>query len=168
MVYFDRLNAEITGMTNDKDFRKFGGALKVSADARLMSTANVHLSSIFPLNSPKQNFVMIASSESFSASLLNPLTQPLSLISASGGDVEQMQMMVNGDNDVGVGSMSLRYSNLRIDVLRARNLKESQLGSFLANAILIKKNNNNIFVPRIGPRYFVRIKHRSIFNYISH
>jgi hypothetical protein len=168
MVYFDRLNAEITGMTNDKDFRKFGGALKVSADARLMSTANVHLSSIFPLNSPKQNFVMTASSESFSASLLNPLTQPLSLISASGGDVEQMQMMVNGDNDVGVGSMSLRYSNLRIDVLRARNLKESQLGSFLANAILIKKNNNNIFVPRKGPIYFVRNKHRSIFNYFSH
>jgi len=168
MVYFDKLNAEVIGISNDEDFRKYGGTLKLTAVARLMSATNVYLSSVFYLNSPKQSFAMTASAESFSANILNPLIQPLTLISASDGEVSQMQMMVKGDDDVGVGSMSLRYSNLKIDVLREKNLEESQLVSFLANAILIKKNNKSLFVPRKGPIYFQRNKHRSVFNYLSH
>ncbi len=64
--------------------------------------------------------------------------------------------------------MILKYSDLKIEVLKKKNLEESQLISFLANAIFLKTNNKNFLWPRKGPIYFKRVNYRGIFNYISH
>ncbi|NOR88479.1 MAG: hypothetical protein GQ527_12815, partial [Bacteroidales bacterium] len=67
IIYFDQLNSKITNVSNDADLWKFGGALKISASAHLMSKSLVTMNSIFPLNSPNQEFVLFASLGSIEA-----------------------------------------------------------------------------------------------------
>lgn len=166
LVFFDHIKGKVTGISNDVDFRSFGGALKMDVSGRLMAEANFSLHALFPLNTPRQEFLMIASMESLKASTLNPLIQPLTLLSAKDGYLEQMQMSVSGNDDFAYGDMLLKYEDLKVEVLN-KNLKESQLASFLANSILIKKNNISLF-PRRGAIYFERVKYRSPFHYLSH
>lgn len=166
-IYFDQLDGMMTGISNDEDFRRFGGALKLDVKGRLMAEANVSLHALFPLNSPKQEFLVMASMEPLKATSLNPLIQPLTLLSAKEGRLEQMQMNVSGNEELAYGDMLLRYEDLKVEVLK-KNLEESQLASFLANSILIKQNNNNFFGPRRGSIYYDRVKYRSFIHYLAH
>lgn len=166
-VYFDRLSGKITGFSNDEDFRNFGGALKINAQGQLMSEADVSLNAVFPLNSKEQDFVVMASMKTLNARSLNPLIQPLTRMKVEGGALNQLQMNVKGNDKEGYGQMILRYEDLKIEVLR-KNMKESNLASFLANSILIKQNNNNIFRIRKGPIYYERIPYRGVIHYLSH
>lgn len=166
-ITFSDLQGRITGLSNDPDLREFGGALKLIAQAKIMSEAKVALSAIFPLNSQEQDFVVTASMEELKASSLNTLMQPLTLLSAKEGMLYQMQMNVRGNDIEAYGEMLLKYEGLKVEVLK-KNMEESPLASFLANSILIKRNNNNFFVPRKGPIYYKRVKYRSFFHYLSH
>lgn len=166
-IYFDQININMTGLSNDEDLRNFGGALKLTANAEVMSKSRITLSTVFPLNSPDQDFVMIASLGSINAREFNPILQPLAMISASSGYVDHMQLNVKGNEKEAIGEMILKYSDLKIEILR-KNQMESQVGSFLVNNILIKKNNNSYFGARRGPIFYERKKHRSVINYLSH
>lgn len=166
-IYFDRLNGKITGFSNDEDFRNFGGSLKIDVQARLMAEADVSLNAFFPLNSEEQDFVVIASMNTLDAVSLNPLIQPLTRMQAKGGVLQQLQMNVKGNDKEAYGQMMLHYEDLKIEVLK-KNMQESNLASFLANSILIKKNNNNIFRIRKGPIYYQRIPYRGVIHYLAH
>lgn len=167
VIYFDQMKGKITGFSNDEDFRNFGGSLKINAQARLMSEADVSLNAFFPLNSKEQKFVVIASMNTLNAVSLNALIQPLTRMQAKGGVLQQLQMNVKGNDKEGYGEMKLHYEDLKIEVLK-KNMQESNLASFLANSILIKQNNNNIFRIRKGPIYYQRIPYRGIIHYLSH
>lgn len=166
-IYFDHLTGRITGLSNDEDFRAFGGALKINAQARIMSEADVNLNAFFPLKSKDQEFVILASMNTLEVVSLNPLIQPLTRMNVRGGVLNQLQMNVKGNEEEGYGEMLLRYEDLKIEVLR-KNMKESSLASFLANSILIKQNNNNIFRIRKGPIYFERVPYRGVIHYLAH
>jgi hypothetical protein len=133
-----------------------------------MSKAIVTLNANFPLNSENQEFTVISSMGPIQVSEFNPIIKPLALLYAVDGEIAQMQMNVHGNNEYGSGKMILKYRDLKVEVLKKKNLEESQLISFLANAILIKKNNKSIFRLRRGPVYFERTKFRGLFNYITH
>ncbi|NPD45217.1 MULTISPECIES: hypothetical protein [unclassified Lentimicrobium] len=167
VIFFDRMNGKIIGFSNDTDFRNFGGTLKINAQARLMSEADVSLNAYFPLNSKEQNFVVLASMNTLDATSLNPLLQPLTRMQAKAGVLSQLQMNVKGNDKEGYGYMVLRYEDLKVEVLK-KNMEESNLASFLANSILIKQNNNNIFRIRKGPIFYERTPYRGVIHYLSH
>ncbi|MDB5196917.1 MAG: hypothetical protein JWP88_1288, partial [Flaviaesturariibacter sp.] len=68
--------------------------------------------------------------------------------------------------DLALGEMQMYYHDLKIKLVKDGDATKSSLAgkvaSFLANAILIKKNNNG----RTGLIYYERDKSRSFFNYI--
>jgi len=167
-VNLNELNSRITGITNDSLIRHSIGYLNMTMNAQLMSKSMLTLNSSFSLTSPNQEFNVIASMGPIMAVEFNPLIQPLTLINAKDGYFKQMQMNVHGDEKYGTGNMILRYSDLKIEVLKKKNLKESQLISFLANTIFLKSKNKSIFGPRKGPIYFERVKYRGVINYITH
>ncbi len=166
-VFFTDINSRITGISNDKDLIEFGGAIKLLANGKMMSKSNLSLTAVFPLNSPKQDFVMLAAMDQLNAKELNPLIQPLTLLSAKEGSILNMQMNVKGNNDYAYGEMLLKYEDLKVEVLN-KNLKESGLASFLANSFMIRKNNKNFLFPRKGPIYYDRITYRSFIHYMIH
>ncbi len=167
IIYFKQLNASLTGVTNDKDYREFGGALKLNAYAQLMNKSLVTLNAAYPLNSKEQEFVVMASLGEIQAEEFNPILEPLTLAMAKSGNFLNMQMMAHGNKEVATGEMLLKYKDLKIEVLRKKNLQESVFISFLANS-MIKKNNNSYFRLRKGPIYFERNKHRGFFHYLTH
>jgi len=168
MIHFDQLNAKLLNVSNDASIREAGTSLLLAANAKVMSKTIVTLNANFPLNSENQEFTVISSMGPIQVSEFNPIIKPLALLYAVDGEIAQMQMNVHGNNVYGSGKMILKYSDLKVEMLKKKNLKESQLVSFLANAILIKKNNNSIFRLRRGPIYFERVKFRGLFNYITH
>lgn len=166
-VFFNNIDIRCTGFSNDHDFRDFGGALRIVGNAKIMGKSDVSVTAVFPLNSKKQEFIALASMNQLDAVDLNPLIQPLTLLSAKQGNLRNMQMNVQGNNEYAHGEMILKYEDLKVDVMN-RKLKESGLATFLANSFLIKKNNKNYFFPRKGPIYFERQKYRSFIHYLAH
>jgi len=166
-VFFNHLNLNLTGLSNDKDFREFGGTLRILASAKMMGKSDVNVTAVFPLNSIKQEFIALASMNQLDAVDLNPLIQPLTLLSAKQGNLRHMQMNVQGNNDYVYGEMLLKYNNLKVEVMN-KKLKESGLATLLANSFVIRKNNKNYFFPRKGPIYFERVKYRSFIHYLAH
>jgi len=166
-VFFSNMDIRFTGISNDKDFSDFGGALRIVGNAKMMGKSDVNVTAVFSLKSEQQNFMALASMNQLDAIELNPLIQPLTLLSAKKGDLRHMQMNVQGNNEYAYGEMLLKYEDLKVEVLN-RKLKESGLATFLANSFLIRKNNNNYFFPRKGPIYFERVKYRSFIHYLAH
>jgi len=167
IIFLDNINAKLRGISNDKDFRNFGGAFKMNFSSQLMSQSLLTLNVVCPLNSKEQDFVMIASLAEINAKSFNEILQPVSLASVTSGTILGMQLMAKGNNDFATGDMLLKYKSLRLEVLRKKDLKESFMVSLLANSI-IKKNNNSYFRLRKGPVYFERNKHKAFFNYLTH
>lgn len=165
-VYFNRVNGRILGISNDADYVKFGGLLRMNINGNLMAEAGVSVNAVFPLDSKENDFALVASMQKLQASKLNPLVKPLTLLSAKEGQFNSMQMNVKGNNQVATGQMLLKYEDLKVEVQK-KDMNERQIVSFLANS-LIRKNNNNLLVPRYGPIYYERLKYRSFIHYFSH
>jgi hypothetical protein len=167
MIHFNELNANIYRLSNITNTIERDKIMSLNASANLMSKSKINLKVYFPYYSQNQNFSLMASMESLNATELNPLIQPLTLLSVKSGDMKQMQMNVLGNNDYAFGSMVLKYENIKVEVMN-RRLKESGLSTFLANAFMIKKHNRNIIFPRKGPIYYERVKFRSFIHYMAH
>lgn len=166
-IYFNNMDMRFTGINNDQNFREFGGSLRILGNAKLMGKSKVNITADFSLKSDKQNFKVLASMDQLDAVSLNPLIQPLTLLSARQGNLRSMQMNVQGNNDYAFGEMLLKYEDLKVEVMN-KKLKESSVATFLANSFMIRKNNKNYFFPRKGPIYFERLKYRSFIHYLSH
>ena len=166
-VYFENIKLRLTGLSNDQDFINYGGSFRVLAIAKMMGKSDVSVTAAFPLNSNNQKFTAMASMNHMNAEDLNPLIQPLTLLSAKKGEINQMQMSVKGNNNYAYGEMLLKYEDLKVDVMN-KKLKESGLATFVANSFMIRKNNKNFFFPRKGPIYYERIKYRSFVHYLAH
>ena len=165
-IFFNQLKGRALGISNDADYVKFGGLLRINITGELMGESDMNINAVFPLNSVDDDFIFMASMQTLQASSLNPLVKPLTLLSAKEGQFNQMQMNVKGNNQQATGQMLLKYENLKVEVQK-KDMNERQIVSFLANS-LIRKNNNNLLVPRYGPIYFERLKYRSFIHYFSH
>lgn len=166
-IYFSDLNLRLTGLSNDPHYKKFGGSLRLLGTAKMLGRSEVSIAAAFPLDSKNQEFTALASMRQLDAVELNPLIQPLTLLSATDGNLMQMQMNIKGNNDYAYGEMLLKYENLKVEVMNKKQ-KESGLATFLANAFMIRKNNKNFLFPRKGPIYFERVKYRSFVHYLAH
>lgn len=167
-IFFNNMNIRFTGLSNDKDFADFGGTLRILANGKLMGKSDVSVTAVFPLKSKEQEFIALASMSQLDAVELNPLIQPLTLLSAKEGNLMQLQMNIKGNNDYAYGEMLLKYEDLKVEILNRKKHKESSLATFLANSFMIRRNNNNFLFPRKGPIYYERVTYRSFIHYLSH
>jgi hypothetical protein len=111
-------------------------------------------------------FLMTLRMKPTTLSFLNPVIAPLSNVILKSGTIDSLQIRAVGKEDLALGEMKMYYHDLKIKLVKDGNAEETSLlrraASFLANAILIKKNNNG----RTGLIYYERDKSRSFFNYI--
>jgi hypothetical protein len=119
------------------------------------------------MNHPENLFTVTGSLSPFNMQILNPILEPLALISIRSGHVDQFQFNFSADKTKSSGNLVFGYNDLRISVLENKNgnTKEVKFASFLANSLLLRSKNprgKELLPDEIS---ILRDQKRSILNY---
>lgn len=141
-------------------------SLQLSLNAYLMDSALIRLRVKESYTDSLSGFLMTLRLQPTSLSFLNPVLAPLSNVIITSGMIDSLNLRAVGREYLALGEMKMYYRNLKIKLVKDGNPEKTSFGSkvisFLANALIIKKNNRG----RTGLVYFERLRDRSFFNYI--
>jgi hypothetical protein len=164
-VFFKNINGTIYNITNIKDLISKNNLLLLDATAGFMGVSNVHTVWKFPLNSSNGAFNVSVTAGRFNAVSLNPLIEPLGMISIKKGGVNKLSCNLTGNDQLAKCAATLLYQDLKVEVLQydSGDVKKKALKSILANALL--KNSNPLNgVTRTDEINYERDKTKSFFN----
>jgi hypothetical protein len=172
IVFFDRLKALATHITNDTASYHPGSEMTLEGSAYLMGQALLQASFHFPLAYRKDTFNFSASIGEIDLMELNPLIVPLTPLKIkSGYETRTIVQDVSSNNDYAKGSLEIYYNDLKIDFRRTEynffKKWRSDLMTFMADDIVLPSANpanNGKF--RKGVVYYERDKNKGFFNYI--
>ena len=143
-----------------------GDSLLFVLNAYLMDSALLNLRVKESYTDSLSGFLMTLRMRPTNLTFLNPVLAPLSNVIITSGQIDSFQLRAIGQEDLALGEMKMYYRGLKIKLVKDGNPEETsfsrKVASFLANALVIKKNNNG----RTGLVYFQRLRDRSFFNYI--
>jgi hypothetical protein len=123
----------------------------------------------YQMNDPENSFSAKGSVAPFNMRIVNPVLEPLALITIRSGRVNQFDFDFSANRSSAEGQLYFGYDNLKIGVLELKegSTKESHFASFLANSLLLKSRNprgkDRELLP--DPIAFKRDQRRSILNY---
>ncbi|HVE62036.1 MAG TPA: DUF748 domain-containing protein, partial [Chitinophagaceae bacterium] len=141
-------------------------SLQLSLNAYLMDSALIRLRVKESYTDTLSGFLMSLRLQPTSLSFLNPVLAPLSNVIITSGTIDSLNLRAIGREHLALGEMNMYYRNLKVKLVKEGNPEKTTFGSnilsFLANALIIKKNNTG----RTGLVYFERLRDRSFFNYI--
>jgi hypothetical protein len=164
-IVLTNLNASLGNITN-RGLQQ-GDSLSLSLDAMLMDSAQLSLRVKESYTDSLNGFLMtLRMKPASSLTFLNPVFIPLSNIKITSGIVDSLHLRAIGSEYVSLGEMKMFYRNLKIKLLKGGDETRSSffrnMLSYMANAFVIKKNNNG----QSSIVYFERRRDRSFFNYI--
>ena len=141
-VFFKNISATISNVTNIKDIISKNNMLTLTATASFMGVSNIQTSWKLPLDTKDGAFTVSGIGSGFEASALNPITEPLGMVSIRTGRFNKIIFDLAGNDHHAKGSSTLLYENLKIDLLKndSTATKKKGLESFVAN--LFAKDNN--------------------------
>jgi hypothetical protein len=144
----------------------YNDSLGLALKAYLMDSALLDLRVKESYVDTLSGFLMTLQMKPTSLTFLNPILAPLSNVIITSGKIDSFHLRALGGENVAVGEMNMYYKNLRIKLVSPgepdKTTFKTRLATFLANALVIKKNNNG----RTGLVYFERLRDRSFFNYL--
>lgn len=164
-VTLNNLDATISHIKNQN--LEEDDSLTLKLDAYLMDSAKfrlrVHESYLDSLSTFRMTLRMTPTSLNF----LNSVMVPLSNVKIVSGKIDSLQLRAIAQDYFAWGEMEMYYHNLKIQLVKDGNPNKTtfltRTLSFLANALIIHKNNNG----RKGLVFFKRLRNRSFFNYIT-
>ncbi len=161
------LNRMNVGLSNIKNRNiTINDSLTLTLNAFLMDSAELNLRVKESYADSLSGFLMSLRMKPTTLSFLNPVLAPLSNVIITSGTIDSFHLRAIGQDELSLGEMNMYYHDLKIKLVKDGDMEKSSFGgrvaSFLANALIIKKNNNG----RTGLVYFERLRDRSFFNYI--
>lgn len=101
------------------------------------------------------------------ATILNQLTEPMSLMKVEKGEIKSVRFYMQADTNTSHGTLVMPYENLKISLLKKQGDEYGKKGivSLLAN-IIVKNNNKEGDHMRTGKAVSTRNRYRSFFNFI--
>ena len=173
-LQFKNTNGVITNVTNIKENIAGNGFAVVDATTKLMGTGN--LRAVFKLdlkNEAKEgNFSVDADLGPMNGTVLNDAFTAMGLVKILSLKINSLKAHVDGNNNLGTGTVRFAYQDLKVDVLKKdsddnNKLKKRKFISMIANTFVIKDQN-----PKEGKELetvnasYTRDIHKSIFNVI--
>lgn len=166
IVSFKNINATITNITNIKELVAQNNLLELNATARFMNISNVTTNWKLRLNDPNGIFNVSGNFGPFNAVSLNPVTEPLGMVTIKKGTVNKLSFNLDGNNYKAQGTSTILYDNLKISILkRDQEIERAGVRSFLAN-VFIKDSNPKNGEQRSSEVLFERNVNKSFFNLI--
>ncbi|MEO8111961.1 MAG: hypothetical protein ABI594_18070 [Ginsengibacter sp.] len=168
-VKFTESTLRLSNVTNVPEAIKDNNSLKISFESKALGTIPINGSFIFSLNDTAGNFVATGNIPSFDAHLLNKVSVPMALMRINTGQIDAIDFKFDGNNYGAGGNMIMKYSNLKVDVLKrdedTKEVKKKGLTSFLANFIVKNDNPRNGDLRKVEPHYDRDVR-KSFFNLV--
>ena len=117
-VNLSDLNAEVNYITSIKDSLVSGKTLSIALRAKLMDKAEMDVSIAMPYNHRNDAFHFRGNIGPANLSIFNPLLMPSARIAVKKGKMESIQFSVNATPDHAEGELTMRYSDLHVDIPR--------------------------------------------------
>ncbi len=172
-IFFDRLNATLTGLTTLKDTSAGSSVpgLDLHGTFRLMGTAPAEAWFHFQPGHPRDTFTMRATIGKLDLTDINPMLSklmPASIVRGTATSTEILQVTGNGTKATGL--MSFRYNDLAIRLHPAKpgawNRLEQSLLTEIANLYLADSNPKENGKMKHGTIFFERDPSRGFFNFL--
>ncbi|UAY53339.1 hypothetical protein [Ferruginibacter albus] len=144
-VAFENLNAVITNLTNMPDKIKKSNICTLNAHSFFVGKIGFNTKWVFPLDTKNGTFTITGQLDTSSLSVLNPVVEPLGLMSITKGSLDRLTFKVDGNDRRTLTNMLLLYHDLDMDMLKkpsegSNELRKKGLATFVAN-IVVKDNN---------------------------
>ncbi|OFX50993.1 MAG: hypothetical protein A2066_13550 [Bacteroidetes bacterium GWB2_41_8] len=166
-ISFSRINVVMKPFTNIKGaglkYQDFG----FTGTASIMDSCQLNVSMNYQMNHPDNLFTASGNLSPFNMRILNPVLEPLSLVSIRTGHVDQFNFYFSADRNQANGQLFFGYNDLRISLFAMKdgNTKEAKFASFLANSLMLRSKNprgKELLPDEIS---FKRDEKRSVLNY---
>ncbi|HZL08613.1 MAG TPA: hypothetical protein VFC65_01340 [Prolixibacteraceae bacterium] len=166
-INFTNIRARIKPFSNMKSSTGKIPDFNIDATATVMDSCQLKTSMNYQMNSPENKFTASGSLSSFDMQILNPVLEPLALVSMRSGQVDRFDFSFTADKASATGQLFFGYNDLKISVLEIKdgNIKEAGFASFLANNLLLSSKNprgKELLPEEIS---FQRDEKRSVLNY---
>lgn len=169
-IFFDGINASITGLTNAAEDLKENDEMILNAKGRLMGKGPIDLKISYFLQDSTGKFLMDGSMGSIDLVALNEIVEPATKVSLKSGRVNSLFFDITANGVEGTGEVIVKYEDLEIEILdkdfgHDQNIFQ-RIASFLANKIIIKSENpDKNGELKKGEVYYLRDQHKFIFKF---
>lgn len=166
-VFFSNIKATLENVTNIPERIKSNPLLQLNVTAKFLGTGNLTTAWQLPLNTTNGAFRIKGLLNGMNAIALNPLIEPLAMVSAKAGRIEEVNFTVDGNDNNANGDILFLYHDLNVDILKKdeedAELRKKGLASALANTFIKNENTNRSNNKRIT---YDRDKSKSFFSLV--
>lgn len=168
-VSFKNLGGSIYNVTTSPFWLKRNPVARADLYCWLMGTGRLDVTIALSLTDPKGSFTYKGALGFMNLKVLNPIARPLGYVQISSGVINRLDFDMKGTVDGGTGTVTCRYNNLNITLLKKDNdtdqLIRRGLISMFANALVIEGDNPEPGQPvRVTHPVYERPEGSSFFN----
>lgn len=167
-ISFDDLYLTATHLTNDPQAIKDSIVTTLNVSSKVMGEGDLQASFRFLNASKDLKFYVNGSLGKMDLTAFNQILEPVAFVHIKEGINQEMKFDIQGDKDKAEGKMEFRYNNLSVQMIdreKGKSGLDEKLGSFIANAFVLKANNPKAVFLRIGNIENERDESRAMFHY---
>jgi hypothetical protein len=166
-VRFSNIKLRLMPFTNLKATNGAIPNFSLNGLATIQDSCQVKVNMNYQMNDPANTFTVSGNLTPFNMHILNPVLEPLALVSIRSGKVNQFRFNFTADRTSANGQLFFGYDNLKISVLGMKDggTKEAKFASFLANSLLLRGKNPRGKELLPDEIVFHRDQKRSVLNY---
>ena len=172
IIYFDKMEAVFTGLTNDSTLLNSGLVSELKGTAWLMGKGKLDASFRFRFGDTRNSFTFSAHLGPMDLREINPMLTKLQPAEIKSGKIEQLVVPeVTANDDVATGKLLFYYSDLHISVTTKKettwnSIKQGVI-NFIANDLVVNNENpTKSGKMKTGIICFKRDKEKGIINYL--
>ena len=171
VIRFNKLNAQISNITNDTIYKTEKAFIGFNAEAFLMGKAKMTVQMKGRLFDSQNTFAVNGKLSGIEVMELNPMLEKNAFIYATSGKIEAMNFSFTANNTKASGQMNLRYEGLNVAVKNKRTDDTTAVKERVISVIANMKIMNSNPIPgedmRQGAIDFKRDPEKSFFNYCA-
>jgi hypothetical protein len=171
-IFFDKMNAIFTGLTNDSLLLNAGLVSELNGTAYMMGKGKLDATVRFNFGDKRNSFTFSARMGPIDLVAINPMLSNLLPARVVSGQLKRLEVpMVFANNDVAKGKLLFYYNDLSVEVLDKKQTTWTKIKTgvinFAANDLIVNNDNpTKTGKMKTGTIFFERAKDKGIINFV--
>ncbi|MCD4674586.1 MAG: hypothetical protein K8S18_01130, partial [Desulfobacula sp.] len=166
-VHFNPLFITANNITNSRELTDKNPILPIHFKGKIMGSAWLEANLFIDLSVSNEVFTINGTLDPTTASIFNPMVQPILLARLDRGDVHKTSFNFSANNDLSQGELILEYEDLYIEVLNEKRKNRIHGGlTFFTNQVIRHKNIKTKRNYIVGQIYFERDQNKGLPNFL--
>ncbi|MEI7500502.1 MAG: hypothetical protein WCK84_08625 [Bacteroidota bacterium] len=171
-IFFDKMNASFTGLTNDSVLLNSGLVSELKGTAYMMGKGKLDATIRFNLGDKRNSFTFSALMGPIDLAEINPMLSNLLPAKVESGKIKRLYIpLVNANDDFAQGSLLFHYNDLSIGVIDKKQTTWTKIKTgvinWAANDLVVNNDNpTKSGKMKTGVIFFKRDKEKGIINFL--